>query len=279
MAIWVVVDSTACLTAEQIEKWGNVAVVSLTVSLGDDSWRDGELPLPALFERIAASGMMAKTSQPSPAEFERVLQPILAQGDEALVLVIDGELSGTVQGAQAAAARLGARRIRVVDSRTTAAGLAQLAEAALADIADGCDLDETERRARERAARTRIVFTPSTLSYLHKGGRIGGAAALFGALLQIKPVLYLEAGKVAVLDKVRTRERSLRRVAEAVAADKPVLATVVEIEAPEDAAKLRDMLAEAIPGLAIDIASGGSVLGAHLGPGLVGVTYLLAPQA
>ena len=274
MTIHIVVDSTAGLTAEQIEEMKNVAVAHLTLSHGEESWQDGALPLSKLFERVNATGLMAKTSQPSPAEFERVLQPILDAGDEALVLVIDGEISGTVQGAQAAANRLDKRRVRVVDSRTTAAGLTQLVELALADIQAGCDLDETERRTRERATRTRVVFTPSTLSYLHKGGRIGGAAALFGTLLNIKPVLYLEAGKVAILDKVRTRERSLRRLIEAVAAEDPQLATVVEIEAREDAQKVRDMLAEALPNLTITIANGGSVLGAHLGPGLVGITYL-----
>ena len=276
MAIHVVVDSTAGFTAAQIERNPQLSIVYLSVSHGNDAWPDGELPLAALFERVAATGAMAKTSQPSPAEFERVLRPIIEAGDDALVIAIDGELSGTVQGALAAAARLNKEgRIRVVDSRTTAAGLAQLAEAALADIADGCSLDEVEQKTRARALRTRIIFTPSTLEYLHKGGRIGGAAALFGTLLQIKPVLYLEQGKVAVLDRVRTRDRSLRCVAEAVAADAPESATVVEIEALEDAQKLRALLAERLPGLEIGIVSGGSVLGAHLGPGLVGVAYLV----
>ncbi len=273
--IHVITDSTSGLTAEQIKNTPNLSLVYLSVSHGSDVWQDGELPLAALFARVAATGLMAKTSQPSPAEFERVLRPIVEAGDEALVIAIDGELSGTVQGAMAAANRLGAAHVRVVDSRTTAAGLTQLAEAALADIAAGCSLDETEKRTRARAGRTRAVFTPSTLEYLHKGGRIGGAAALIGTLLQIKPVLYLERGKVAVLDKVRTRERSLRRLAEAVAADAPECATVVEIEAKEDAQKLRSLLAELLPDLPVGVASGGSVLGAHLGPGLVGVTYMV----
>ena len=278
MTIHIVVDSTACLTAEQIQKMKNVAVTHLTVSQGEESWQDGALPLSTLFERVTATGVMAKTSQPSPAEFERVLRPIVENGDEALVIVIDGELSGTAQGAQAAAERLDRRRIRVVDSRTTAAGLTQLAELALSDIQEGCDLDEVERRTRERATRTRAIFTVSTLSYLYKGGRIGGAAAIVGTLLSIKPVLYLEAGKVAIFDKVRTRERSLRRLVEAVALENPQTATVVEIEAREEAQKVRNMLAEALPELTIDVANGGSVLGAHLGPGLIGITYLLKTQ-
>ena len=273
--IHVITDSTSGLTAEQVKPIPNLALVYLSVSHGVDVWQDGALPLAALFARVAATGVMAKTSQPSPAEFERVLRPLIEAGDEALVIGIDGELSGTVQGARAAADRLGAAKIRVVDSRTTAAGLTQLAEAALADIAAGCSLAEVANRTQARAAQTRAVFTPATLDYLHKGGRIGGASALLGTLLQIKPVLYLDKGKVAVLDKVRTRERSLRRVAEAVVADAPVCATVVEIEAQQEAQKLQALLAEQLPGLSIGIASGGSVLGAHLGPGLVGVTYMV----
>jgi DegV family protein with EDD domain len=119
---------------------------------------------------------------------------------------------------------------------------------------------------------THTLFVPETLEYLHKGGRIGSAAALLGTILQIRPVLYLNSGKVAILDKVRTWSKAVARIVEEVKQhNNPVHIDIVHIEGLVEAQKLFLQLNELYPDVPVSISSGGAVLAAHLGPGLVGV--------
>lgn len=272
--IHIVLDSTANVPPELFIQHPNLHTVPLKVRIGETEWDEEALSPDELFARVEKTGMYPKTSQPSPGAFEAVLRPIAEAGDEAIVIALSGALSGTAEGARAAARAVGGDRVRVVDSQTTAIGMVRLAEEALGWIGAGQTAEAICRALEEKARQTRTLFLPATLEYLHRGGRIGGAAAFFGAVFRIRPLLELEAGGVAVLDKVRTQARALQRLEEEVARSAPLAYIgVAHCGAPQEARALGLRLAERCPSARVSVTSTGAVLAAHLGPGLVGAVF------
>lgn len=272
--IHIVLDSTANVPRELTIQHPNLHMVPLKVRVGEEEWDETALSPEALFERVAQTGVYPKTSQPSPGAFEAVLRPIVASGDEAIVIALAGVLSGTAEGARAAARALDETRVHVVDSQTTAIGIVRLAEAALAMIGAGETAQAVCRALEAKVRLTHTLFLPATLEYLHRGGRIGGAAAFFGAVFRIQPLLRLEESGVTVVEKVRTRARALRRLEEEIDGCAPLAYIgVAYCGAPEEARALGLRLAERHPAAGVSVTSTGSVLAAHLGPGLVGAVF------
>jgi DegV family protein with EDD domain len=270
--VHVVVDSTANASSAMMEKHRNLHVVPLTVTLGQRQWREDQLTNEDLFFLMRETGEFPKTSQPAPGDFIRAFQPIIEDGGEIVVITMSSGLSGTIQSAKTAASSVDAKRIFVVDSGTTAIGMVRMAEEALLMALEEKSATEIAKRMEQASQATHTLFAPGTLEYLHKGGRLGGASALLGSILQIRPVLYLNGGRVAVLDKVRTWTKAVSRIVEEVKQhNNPVHIGVVHISAPEEAEKLRLQLQEWYPETAISVSTGGSVLASHLGPGLLGV--------
>ncbi|MDU4961041.1 MAG: DegV family protein [Sporomusaceae bacterium] len=275
--VHIVVDSTAAMLPELLLRHPNLHVVPLTVTLGQRQWREDQLRSAELFSLMQASGEFPKTSQPAPGDFIAILQPIAAAGGEVVVITLSGGLSGTLQSARTAAQLVDAARVSVVDSGTTAIGLVKLAQQALALADAGLTAAEIAGRIAAVSQVTHTLFVPATLEFLRKGGRIGGAAALLGSILQIRPVLYLNGGKVEVLDKVRTWGKALDRIAAEINRySRLEYIGIVHSDAPQDAAKLQAKLAETLPPERIGISAAGSVLAAHLGPGMVGAVCQLA---
>ncbi|MCX7780377.1 MAG: DegV family protein [Negativicutes bacterium] len=270
----IVLDSTANAGKEIIDAYPELHIVPLKVMLGNREWLEPEISCTDLFRLVAAEGGHLRTSQPAPGEFAAVFEPLMREGHEIIVITISGELSGTAGSAGAAARMVGAEKIFIVDSGTTAIGMVRLAEAAFRLAGEGLCARDIAARLKDMSEATFTMFVPDTLEYLHKGGRIGGAAALFGAILQIKPILYLTEGKVSVLDKVRTRTRAIQRMIEEIPrrAD-PAWLGVVHLDAVQPAEELAALLRERYPNTPVSVSTGGSVLGAHLGPGLVGVIF------
>jgi DegV family protein with EDD domain len=191
------------------------------------------------------------------------------------------ELSGTWESARLAAAEVDAERVRVVDSRTTVMGLGFAALRAAAAAASGASGAEVERVAIRAAAGTRTFFALETLEYLRRGGRIGTGAALLGTALAVKPVLHVDNGRIVPLEKVRTTGRALARLVDlavASAGDEPVRIAVHHLAAPGRAAELATQLDECVPRSAGCVVSEvGAVIGAHTGPGMLGV--VICPEA
>lgn len=270
--VHIVLDSTANVPQAVLEEHENLHVVPLTVILGSRQWREDEIRNEDLFSLIEDTKTFPTTSQPALGDFIALFQPIIDQGGEIVVITLSSGLSGTMQGAQAAAQSISPQRIRVVDSGTTAIGMVRLAEAALVMADGGKSAEQIAAQLEKRARAIHTLFVPSTLEHLRKGGRIGGAAALIGTILQIRPVLYLHHGEVAVLDKVRTWQRALIRIVEEVKQhNNPIYLGIVHINAQEDADRLYYQLQVAFPTASISISTGGAVLAAHLGSGLVGI--------
>ncbi len=272
--VHIVVDSIAQCPPELFAQHENLYKVPLRVALGDTEWREDEISTTELFRREKESGLPIKTSQPSPGDWLQVLQPILDAGGDVVLITVSGGLSGTVQGARSAAQMLEKERIFVVDSGTASIGEAYLVDVALKMAAEGVSARAIAQHLAARAAATHTFLVPDTLEYLHKGGRIGGAAALFGSILQIRPVVYLVDGKVAVLDKVRTKQRAIKRMlAEVAKYDAFEYIGVGHIDAPEEGQALLEEVKLLFPGVPLKTADVGAVVGAHLGPGLVGIIF------
>lgn len=271
----VLVDSTAHIRQQVLDNCPELHVVPLAVMVGEQVWPEPELSNAELFRLVTASGKHPRTSQPSPGDFLNALQPLIDQGCECIILTISGGLSGTVRSAGTARHMLASGGlVHIIDSGTTAIGMEKMAQTAFELARQGLTAPDIAACLQKIAAATYTMFVPDTLEYLHKGGRIGGAAALFGTILQIRPILYLTEGKVSVLDKVRTRSRALARMTDELQMyGRLAYIGVVHIEAEPEAVHLAEKLREQYPAVPVTVTPAGSVLGAHLGPGIVGVVF------
>jgi len=280
MSVAVVTDSTHYLPRELVAERG-VHEVSLYVTRGESAERELDITdLDAFYAGLRDQQDLPSTSQPSPGDFLAVYEPLLAAGHDIVSIHLAGGISGTYEGARAAAeialenARPGAR-IEVVDSRLACGALGFPVMAAAAVASAGGDLDAATARARETIAtmQRKFVFAVDTLEYLRRGGRIGSAQAWIGGALKIKPILTLD-GEITPIEKVRTSRRAFDRmvaVAEALKADGSDVWCVQHIQAPGEAARLAEA-AEAVIGTPpLFVSEIGPVIGAHVGPGLLGV--------
>ena len=274
----VVCDTTAYLPADVLEQRG-IETISLYVSVDGEQEREADITdFAAFYERLRASQSGATTSQPSIGDFLAVYEPLLAAGREVVSIHISAGISGTLEAANQARQRLidedrGGERIRVMDSRSAAGGMGLCALGASAAAAAGADAEATVARAEEVRGALKMWFAIDTLEYLRRGGRIGGARAWIGSALKIKPILTLEE-EITPVERVRTRARSLERLRDYArqrhesGADGWV---VQHIQDEETASALMDDCREIFGCEPVFTSEIGAVLGAHVGPGLLGV--------
>jgi DegV family protein with EDD domain len=266
----IVTDSTADLSPDLAAERG-ISVVPLTVHLDGRSYLDGvDITPERFYGRLASSGGLATTSQPAPGQFAELYQRLLREHEEVLSIHISSSLSGTYAAAKQGAALAGEERVKVLDSGFVSMPLALMVLAAAGLGAAGGDADAVLERLGPIRDAMRVYFMVGTLEYLRRGGRIGRANALLGSVLQVKPVLTISDGQVAPLERVRTQERALARVIElARRGDQRVCAFVGHAAAEEPAQRIADALQEVAETLIV--APLGPVVGAHAGPGTVGL--------
>jgi len=277
-AICVVTDSACDLTPEMADDRA-IRVVPLTIRFGDEELVDRqELSVKEFWDRVVTGPHMPETAAPSPGAFqEAFLQAAEAGADGVVCVNLSSGLSATYQSACTAAAAVADRiPVRVVDSLSVTMGLGLMALTAADLAAEGRDLDAIVAELEDVRARTRVYGIVDSLDFLKRGGRIGGAQALLGSLLSIKPVIYMHNGVVEVESKQRTRSRALDYLAgKALAAgrlDGLAMSTGVAPDADELATKLA--AADCPSGLVVSDL--GPVIGAHAGPGTVGVCFQIA---
>jgi DegV family protein with EDD domain len=246
-------------------------VVPLTVILNGKGYLDGvEIQPDDFYRRLAQPGASASTSQPSPAAFSDAYGRLLSDHDEVISIHISSKLSGTYTAAAQGAGEADGERVHVVDSGLVSMPLALSVLAAAAMAGSGQQAADILRRLDQIRQAMKVYFMVATLEHLRRGGRIGAASALVGSVLQVKPVLTIAEGEVAPLERVRTQDRALRRVIElATAGGAPVCAIVGHAAAEEPAARIAEALEPAADTLIV--APLGPVVGAHAGPGTVGV--------
>ena len=276
--IALVTDSTASLPDDVVADRG-IIVVPLQVVIGPDVYDEGSAD--ATPDRVAAAlrdFRPVSTSRPAPAVLLDVYEAAARDGAEQIVSIhLSGEMSGTFESAQLAA-RQSPVPVHAVDSRQVgvATGYAVLAAADVIDA--GGTAEDAVAAAHARAEGSTSLFYVDTLEYLRRGGRIGAGAALLGGALAVKPLLTIQHGVVASLERVRTSGRALARLEELAveaAADRDVDVCVAHLANPDRAATLAERLGERLAdGLdERDVWCGelGAVLGAHVGPGMIAV--------
>jgi DegV family protein with EDD domain len=271
--IKIVTDSTAFIDKETLEKYG-IEVVPLYVNFTDEMVVDGTIDNATFFEKIRKSQEIPFTSQPSPGDFVKVFERIVQEGNEIISIHISSGISGTVESANTAAKMVDEARISVFDSYSTSGGLAMLVIAAAQAVEEGKTREEIVAILNRLKSTLRVIFIPETLEYLKKGGRIGGAQALLGTLLQIKPVLCLQEGKIEPLDKVRTMKKALERIVnELPTTAEGLQVSVINAESQENLQKLVELIQERFPGIAINNYEISSVIATHTGP-VVGLAFM-----
>jgi DegV family protein with EDD domain len=271
----VVTDTTGYLPAEVLRD-NDMHVVSLYVNWDDESVREIDITdYEAFYERLRTTDKLPTTSQPSIGDFLDVYRPLLADGRDIVSIHISGGISGTVESARQAKEQLGAdsERVIVVDSESAAGGQGMTALAAAKAALAGADTAEVERRARAARADLKMWFAVDTLEYLRRGGRIGAASAWLGMALKVKPILTLDQ-EIRPIERVRTSARALRRLTEYAEERKRDGAdawVVQHIQAPDEAQQLIDATEQIMGKPPLFTSEVGPVLGAHVGPGLLGV--------
>jgi fatty acid kinase fatty acid binding subunit len=276
----VVTDTTAYLPEDLVAEH-NIKRVSLYVSL--DGVQRPEIEISGdqyddFFERLRASEEGATTSQPSVGDFCAVYEPLLADGQDVVSIHLSAGISGTCESALQARERLtregkGGERIRVYDSRSSCGGQALVVLAAAAAAGNGADGAATLEAAERCRDALQMWFAIDTLEYLRKGGRIGAAQAWLGSALQIKPILTL-GEEITPVERVRTRRRAFERLVDYARhrRDDGADAWVVQhVHDSESAQRLVDQCRELFGSDPVFVSEVGPVIGAHTGPGLLGV--------
>ena len=277
MPVALVADSTAYLPKALVEE-NQIQLVSLYVNWEDNSERELDMPnFDDFYARLRSADRLPTTSQPSIGDFLDVYGPLVAQGYEVVSVHISGGISGTVEAARQAKERLaeesGTDRVTVIDSERAAGGLGLVALAGARAAKAGGELDAVVERIEQARDHLKMWFAVDTLEYLRRGGRIGPAQAWLGSALKIKPILTLDK-EITPIERVRTGGKALRRLAEYAEQrhhDGADAWVVQHIQAPDEAKRLIEATERIMGCPPAFVSEVGPVIGAHVGPGLLGV--------
>jgi len=276
----IVTDTTAVLPPEYIAAHA-VEVVPQVVLFGEESFlEDRELTYAEFIRRLKISAQLPKTAAPPVGEMIKAYERQLAAAQTVLSIHPSTEVSGTVRSAQTAKDdSFPNADIRILDARTIAGNLATLVMRAVEWAETGVSADEITSRLQTLIPRGRIYFLVATLEYLQKGGRIGGASALIGTALQIKPILQVKDGRVEALEKVRTHHRAFERLKELVVEQCPrspdARLCVMHADDLNEARRLAADLEAALGFRNIPIYSVGAAITVHAGPGTLAVGFFV----
>lgn len=275
----IVTDSTSDIPAAVREELG-IAAVPLKVHFGEDTFRDSiDVAADTFYPKLRGAEQLPTTSQPSPVDFMDVYKQIIDENGEDTAIIsfhISAALSGTYQSAVLAKSLLeNETTIEVVDTRSTCYGLGMITVAAAKAALAGQSVDEIIAMTQKLREDLRLYFIVDTLEYLYKGGRIGKASAMFGSLLNIKPILTIDGGgEVAPVDKVRGAKKALSRIIELLKqefAGQRVDICIAHSEAREGAEQLMALIQDNFEVNSHSYTEIGPVLGTHVGPGALAV--------
>jgi DegV family protein with EDD domain len=277
--IALVTDSTASMPKELVDKY-EIIVAPQILIWGKETFEDGVDIMPSEFyTRLAKASVMPSTSQVTVSKFLEIYQRLLDQDYEILTVVISSQLSGTLNSAIQAKAMLAADApIEIIDSNTTAMAMGFQVLAAARAIKQGATLAETTALVQKALGQTGLFFAVDTLEFLHRGGRIGGGTRFLGTLLNFKPILEVQNGRVEGIERVRTRGKSLSRIVELakekIAGRTPVRLASLHANAPEDAQAVLKEASEALNPIETYFSEVSPVVGANAGPGVVGLVFM-----
>ena len=275
MPVKIVTDSAADLTEEHLAAH-DIRVVPLTIRFGDDEYVDGvDLSPQAFYDKMAELDVLPATAAPSPGAFEAAFREAAADGDPVVCISLSSQLSATMQSAETAAKALdGEVEVRVLDSRSITAGLGLQVLAAAEAAEAGASVDDIVAIVEDLSHRTTVYGALDTLENLKKGGRIGGAQALIGSILSIKPIIDISTGAVTEAGKQRTRKKSLVWLRDKLF-ELPQLDTLAVCHGccPDDLEDLIELISPRYSRDQVSVWTIGPVIGAHGGSGVIGLIW------
>ena len=277
MKIAVVTDSTAYLPEQIIEKY-SIYTIPLTVTIGEDVYEE-EVTLCAteFYDKVRGSGTLPKTSQPPVGKFVELFEQLKAKGYTDVISVhLSSGISGTYNGAIQAGSMVDGLTVHAYDSE-------------IACYVQGFYVIEAARLAQKNIAPEKIIahlddvketvdayFMVDDLSHLQRGGRLSGAAAMIGSLLQVKPLLHFVDTKIVPFEKIRTKKKAYKRMSELLekqAEKMPLEAVIIHANAEEEALKWKRQLEKQLPHVVFHVSHFGPVIGTHLGEGAMGLGW------
>ena len=277
MTIRIVTDSASDISLKEAEDRG-IEIVPLSVRFGEAEYTDlVDLSVSDFYQKMAESDLLPSTAAPSPGAFEAAFKRCAEAGADGVICInLSLALSATGQAAQLAADALAdTLPVKCIDSKSITCGLGTIIRKAAGAAKDGGSMDEIVALVENLASRTRIFATLDTLENLKKGGRIGGAKAMLGTMLQFKPCLDLSSGEVVEAGRQRTRKKSLIWLKEVLESEGEISElSIIHGDAP-DVEEFATLISDIVPRDQIRINQLGAVIGTHGGPRVLGVTYLV----
>jgi DegV family protein with EDD domain len=275
--IKVIADTTCGLPLDELTAI-DVDVIPQIIIFGEQSYRDDiEIDTPTFLSKLTQAKDLPKTSAPPPAMYEPLFKKYSEQGISIVIPTPSRELSGTYRAAEIAAEMIPEADVHILDTRTIAGGLGVLVKKAKSWADQGKDPDNIINDLKDLAQREVVYFLVDTLEYLHKGGRIGNASYLIGSMLQMKPILGIDDGKVTAIEKQRTSSKALNRVKELVLAECPkgeeAMITVSHCGGRERAEKLAAELSQMLEIPHLPVYEVPPAIVVHGGPGIISVSF------
>jgi DegV family protein with EDD domain len=274
----VVTDGAASLTPQMGLTYG-VHVMPIYVIFGTTVYRDGiDLDAHKFYDLLRNSTQSPTTSQPTAADFVRLYTELREQAETIISVHPSIKLTATVDSARAARKEMPDMPIHVIDTGSISSGLGLLAIMAARAAQAGQDAETIVHTIEDLSRKMNIIFTVDTLEYLRRGGRIGGAAAMLGAMMRIKPVLHLEDGRIEPLEKPRTRKRAVNRLLTLIeerVGDQAIRGVVLHCQAPDDAQAFAERVQERFECVELMTTDAGPVIGTHAGPGTLGIAFYI----
>jgi len=278
--IAVVTDSTSYIPGDLVKKH-NITVVPQVLIWDDQTYRDGvDIQSTEFFTRLETSKTMATTSQVSITDMQSTFQGLVEQGFDVIGIFVSSKLSGTVQSATQAKTMMekAGEKVTIIDSYTTAMGMGFQALAVARAAQEGANLQDCIALAEKARENTGVFFAVDTLEFLHRGGRLGGAQRFLGTMLNLKPILAVQDGRVEGIEKIRTRSKAHDRVLELIKENTngkaPVRIATLHANASENAKALLDKAEKELNPAEIVFAEASPVIANHAGPGMVGLAFM-----
>jgi DegV family protein with EDD domain len=274
--VLVVTDSSATVPADLVQELG-IRVVPILLNMNGQTFRDGiDITSGEVYRWLRISKRLPTTSAPSVGDFLRVYAAAAQEVSGIVSIHLSPELSATYTVASTSSQLVDGVQIRLVNSQSVAMGQGFVVLEAARAAASGADLDAVVARAEEIARKVHVIATLDTLEYLHRGGRIGGATAFFGTMLQIKPMVSVAGGTVSAFAKPRTKSRAIRLMMEEMerkAEDLPLHVAILHADVPDEAEELRQMVEARFDCIELHVAEFTPVMGVHAGSGVLGVAF------
>ncbi len=278
--IAVVTDSTTYLPPDLVKKH-NISIAPQVLIWGEETFKDGvDIQSQEFFTRLKTTKVMPTTSQVAVISFQEIFQDLVDKGYEVLAILVSSKLSGTVQSAMQAKDLMGTARdkVHVVDSQSVAMALGFQAISVARAIESGASLSEAKMLAEKSHEYTGVFFAVDTLEFLHRGGRIGGAQRFLGTMLNMKPILAIQDGRVEGIERIRTKSKALDRVLELVVerakGKSPIRIATLHANAADEAKTLLARAEQELSPVESIFTEVSPTVGTHAGPGTVGLAFM-----